>query len=99
MAQKMLVPLKYLSNFGRTLQMSLINCEINLQLKWSENCFLVDDTAANQATRFILTDTNLYVPVVTLSIQDNVELVKPVESGFKRIINWNKDQFKVTPQT
>ena len=58
------VPLKYLSNFWRTLKMFLINCEINVQLKWSEKCILDSDTAANQISEFKITDTKLYVPLV-----------------------------------
>ena len=62
-----MVPLKYLSNFWRTLEMPLINYEINLIVAWSENC-VISNAAANQATTFATTDTKLYVPVVTLSI-------------------------------
>ena len=60
------ISLKYLSNFWRTLEMSLINCEINLILTWSMNCFIVDKSLNNQASTFTITDTKLYVPVVTL---------------------------------
>ena len=58
---KTMVPLKYLSNFWRTLEMPLINCEINLQLKWSKKCILVADTVANQEPKFEITDTKIYV--------------------------------------
>ena len=75
--------------------MPLINCEICLQLKWSKNCILV---AANQNPEFKITDTKLYVPVVTLSTQDNIKLLKKLESGFKRTINWNKYLPKKTNQ-
>ena len=61
-----MVPLKYLSNFCRTLEISLINCEVNLQLKWSEKCILVAAAAANQESEFKITDTKLYVSVKTL---------------------------------
>ena len=71
---KIIAPLKYLSNFWRTLKMSLINCEINLDLNWSKNCVIVANNA-NQATTFSINDTKLYVPVVTLSTQDNAELL------------------------
>ena len=87
---EIMATLKYQSNFWRTLEMSLINCEINLQLKWSKHCIVVAGTAANQNPKFNITDTKLYVPVVTLSTQDNVKLLKQLESGFKRTINWNK---------
>ena len=85
-----MVPLKYLSNSWRTLEMSLINCEISLQLKWSKNCVLVAGTAANQNPYFKMTETKLYVPVVTLSTQDNIKLLKELESRFERAINCNK---------
>ena len=83
-----MVPLKYLSNFWRTLEIPLINCEVSLQLKWSKKCILVAGTAGNLLPEFKITDTKLYVPVVTLSTQDNVE------SGFKRTVKWNKYQPK-----
>ena len=85
-------------NFWRTLEMPLTNCEISLQLKWSENCFLVAGTVANQVQTFTITDTKLYVPFVTLSTQDNVKLLKQLESGFKRTINWIKYQSEKTNQ-
>ena len=59
-----MVPLKYLSNFWRTLEMPLINCEVNLNLTWSSTCVI---TNSNGAATFEITDTKLYVPVVTLS--------------------------------
>ena len=68
-------------------------------LTWSANCVLLSNAAANQATTFEITDTKLYVPVVTLSIQDNAKLLKQLKSGFKRIINWNKYQSKTSVQT
>ena len=89
-----MVPLKYLSNFRRKLEMSLINCEVTLQLEWSKNCFLVSITGANQVLEFKITDTKRYVPVITLSTQDNIKLYKQLESGFKRTVNWNKYQSK-----
>ena len=66
-----MVPLKYLSNFWRTLEMSLINCEIELVLDWSANCVIISTNSANQIPTFIITEINLYVPVVTLPAQDN----------------------------
>ena len=71
---EIMVPLKYLSNFWRTLEMPLINCEINLILTWSANC-VTSNAAANQVTTFAITDTKLYVPVVTLSTEDNAKLL------------------------
>ena len=66
---EIMVPLKYLSNFWRTLEMPLINCEVNLILKWSSTCVIVSAINANQAATFAITDTKLYVPVVILSTQ------------------------------
>ena len=79
--------------------MPLINCEIILMLTWSKNGFLMAGTEKNQNPRFTITNTKLYVPVVTLPTQDNVKLLKQLESGFKRTINWHKYQSKVTEQT
>ena len=87
---EIMVPLKYLSNFWRTLEMPLINCEINLMSTWSANCVIVSIDVENQIATFSITDTKLYVPVVTLSTQDNVKLLEQLKSGFKRVINWNK---------
>ena len=78
--------------------MLLINSEISLQLKWSKDCILVASTAANQNPEFKITDTKLYVPVVTLSTQDNIKLLKQLESGFKTAINWNKYLPKKHPE-
>ena len=88
---KIAVPLKYLSNFWRSLEMPLINCKVELSLKWYERCLLI---VSNTAT-FRITDTKLYAPVVTLSIEDNSKLSKLLNEGFKRPIYWN--EHKVTP--
>ena len=85
-----MLPLKYLSNFRRALENSLINYEINIYLNWSTNCFLVTGTPANQEPTVTITDTNFYIPAVILLIQDYVKLLKQLETGFKRTINWNK---------
>ena len=95
---KIVVPLKYFSNFWRNLGMPFINCEITLLLTWSASCFIIDDPVNNQVTTFTITYTKLYVPVVTLSTQDNAKLLQQLKSGFKRTINWNKYQSKVTEQ-
>ena len=87
---EIMVPLKYLSNFWRTLEMPLINCEVELILNWSANCVIIYTNVNNQVPTFTITETNLYVPVVTLSTQDNAKLLPQLKSGFKRIINWNK---------
>ena len=90
---EILVLLKYLSNWR-----TLINCEINLDLNWSENCIIVATNVAAQSTTFSITDTKLYVPVATLSTQDNAKLLEQLKSGFKRKINWNKHQPKVSAE-
>ena len=87
---EIMVLLKYLSNFWRTLEMPLINCEVNLILTWCANFVIVSTNAANQNVTFAITDTKLYLPVVTLSIQDNAKLLQLIKSGFKIVINWNK---------
>ena len=87
---EIIVPLKYLSKFWRTLEMPLINCEVNLILTWSSTCVLIATGVQNQAATFAITDTKLYVPVVTLSTQENTKFFQQLISGFKRVINWNK---------
>ena len=79
---EIIVPLKYLSNFWRTLAMPLIKCEVILELTWSKDCVITNSTGAG---KFAITDTKLYVPVVTLSTQD--KLLQQLKSGFKRTIN------------
>ena len=68
-----MVPLKYLSNFCRTIEMPLIHFEVNLILTWPANCVIVYTNIANQGPTFAITETKLYVPVVTLSTQDNAK--------------------------
>ena len=87
---EIMVPLKYLSNFWRTLEMPLINCEINLILTWSANCVIVSTNVANQNATFAITNTRLYVPIVTLWTPENTKLLQQLKSSFKRVINWNK---------
>ena len=87
---EIMVPLKYLSNFWRTLEMPLTNCEVNLILAWPSACVLAAVGDANQAATFAVTNTKLYVPVVTLSTQENTKFLQQLKSGFKRVINWNK---------
>ena len=69
--------------------MPLINCEVNLILTWTRTCII---SSAIGKTKFKITETKLYVPVVTLSTQDNAKLLQQFKSGFKRTINWNKYQ-------
>ena len=82
-----MVPLKYLSNFWRNLEIPLINCEVNLILTWSSTCVLIASNVQNQNATFAITDTKLYVPVVTLSTQENTKFFQQL---IKRVINWNK---------
>ena len=63
---EIMVPLKYLSNFWGTLELPLINCEINLILTWSTNYVIVSTNVANQNATFKIIDTKLYIPLVTL---------------------------------
>ena len=79
-----MVPLKYPSSFWRTLEIPLINSEINLILTWSSNCVVVSTNVANQNAIFEITDTKLYVPVVTLSTKDNSKLLQELKSDFER---------------
>ena len=78
---EIMVPLKYLNNFWRTLEIPLINCEVNLILTWPNS---------TGAGTFEIRDTKLHVPVVTLSTQDNTKLLEQLNSGFKRTDSWNK---------
>ena len=84
---EIMVPLKYLTNFWRTLELPLINCEVNLILTWSPTCVITNSTGAGTLE---LTDAKLYVPVVTLSTKETAKLLQQSKSGFKRVINWNK---------
>ena len=70
--------------------MPLINCEVELILTWSPLCVIIYTDIANQNPTFTITKTNVYVPVVTLSTQDNAKLLPQLKSGFKRTISWNK---------
>ena len=85
---EIMVPLKYLTNFWRILEMPLIGCEINLILTWSTNFAIVSTNVANQNAAFEITNTKLYVLVVTLSTQ--IKLLQQLKSDLKRVINWNR---------
>ena len=71
-----MVQLKYLSNFRRTLEMPLINYEINLIVTWSTNCVIVSTNVVNENATSEITDTKLYVPVVTLSTKNKSKLLQ-----------------------
>ena len=84
---KLVVPLKYVSNFFRSLEMPLVNCKIDLELTWRKDCMISSANAdANRVVSFKITDTKLYVPIVTLSTKDNTNLTKQLNEGFKRTI-------------
>ena len=89
---KIVAPLKYLSNYWRSLETPLINCKVELSLTWNENCILT--SLAGNST-FTITDAKLYVSVVTLSMEDNAKLTKLINEAFKRSVYWSK--YKVIP--
>ena len=78
---EIIVPVKYLSNFWRTLEVPLINCEVNLILTWSKDCVITNSTVEG---KFEITEAKLYVLVVTLSTKDNEKLLQQLKSGFKK---------------
>ena len=92
---KIAVPLKYLSNFWRSLEMSLINCKVHLELSWTKNCVMSNVVGV---TTFKITNTKLYVPIVTSSSKNNAKLVKLLEEGFNRPVYWNEYQAKIESQ-
>ena len=96
---EVVIPLKYLNNFWRNLDILLINCEVEIILTWSKNCVLADmtvDAGADPAivaplgATFNITDTKLYALVVTSSKENNIKLLEKLKSGFKKTIKWNK---------
>ena len=68
----------------------MINCVVEFILTWSARCVIIYTNVANQAATFEITETNLYVPVVNLSTQDNAKLLPQLKSDFKRTISWKK---------
>ena len=103
------IPLKHLSNFWRNLNIPLINCEVELILTWPKDCVLADTTVrdagnnndppaivAPTGLEFQITDKKLYVPVVTLSKENDIKLLEQLKSGFKRTIKWNKYRSQTT---
>ena len=84
---ELMVSLKYLSNFCRTIEILFINCEVNLVLTWSSTCVITNSTGTGT---FGVAATKLYVLVVTLSNQNNDKLLQKLKSGFKRTVNCNK---------
>ena len=103
---KVVVPPKHLSNFWKSLNIPLINCEVELILTWFKNCVLIEkltreadyDADPNvyeidnpENATFKITNTKLFVPVVTLSKENDIKLLEQLKSGFKRTIKWNKN--------
>ena len=88
---KIVVPLKYLSNFWRSLEMPLINCKIYLELNWIEDCIL---SSAGDTAKFAITDTKLHVPIVSLSTKESANLANQLNEGFKRFVYWNSYETK-----
>ena len=99
---KIIVPLKYLSNFWRSLEMPLINSKVELSLNWIENCVLTSAPIDNNANKtgadsetVKITDAKLFVLTVTLLAEDNVKLSKLLIKRFKRPVYWNKSKFQM----
>ena len=88
---KIVVSLKYLSNFWRSSEMPLINCKVYLELNWIEDSIL---SSAGDTAKFTITDTKLHVPIVTLSTKDSTNLAKQLNDGFNRSIYWNSYETK-----
>ena len=102
------IPLKYLGNFWRALNIPLISCEVSLEVKWDKNCIITSleqrdigggnrDNAPTGAT-LAINDCKLYVPAVTLSKDDEIKLLTNLKSGFKREIIWNKYRSQMTTE-
>ena len=103
---KIVVRLKYLSNFFRSLEMPLINCKIHLDLNWNNNCVMYGadtyaggNNANDTETTFQITITKLYIQIVTLSTKDNVNLTKQLNEVFKRLVYWNECKSKIETKT
>ena len=102
-----IIPLKYLGNVWRSLYIPLINCEITLILSWYNECVLVGRAfrgppaaAINSPTdtKFEITDCKLYVPVATLSAENDNKLLEQLKSGFRITIKWNKYMSQMSNQ-
>ena len=87
---KIVIPLKYLSNFWRSLEKPLVNCKIYLELNLIEDCIL---SSAGNSAQFAIPDAKLLVPIVTLSTKDSVNL--QLNEGFKRSVNRNSYETKL----
>ena len=71
-------------------EMQFINCKIITFLTWSDKCIIATGDYDHQVPKVAITNTKLYVPVVTLSAQDNKKLLQQLKTGYKRTVNWNK---------
>ena len=67
-----------------------MKCKVEIILTWSVDCVIIYTNVANPVAIFTITETNLYVPIVTLWTQDNAKLLPQLKSGFKRTISWNE---------
>ena len=102
------IPLKYLGNFWRALDIPLINCEVSLELKWNKNCVITSqqigvnldggNTAAPTNATLAINDCKLYIPAVTLSKDDEIKLLTNLKLGFTREIEWNKYRSQMTTE-
>ena len=105
---EVVILLKYLSNFWRSLDIPSINCEVELILTWSKNCVLADmsvnvvlnpPTVPPSGATFQIADTKLYVPAVTLSKENDIKLLEQLKSAFKKTIKWNKYRSQISVQS
>lgn len=92
---EIMVVVNYLSNFWRTIEAPLINCEITPYLTYSTTCVVFSNALAAQVTIFAVTNTKLDVPFATLSTQDNAKLLQQLKSGYKITINWNNYKWNI----
>ena len=102
------IPLKYLGNFWRALNIPLISCEVSLELKWNKHCVITSqqigvnldggNTAAPTGVTLSITDCKLYVPAVALSKDDEIKLLTNLKSGFKKELIWNKYRSQMTTE-
>ena len=102
------IPLKYLGNVWRALNIPLTSCEVSLELKWNKNCVITSiqheinldgaNTEASTGATLAIKDCKLYIPVVTLSKHDEIKLLTNLKSGFTREIIWNKHRSQMTTE-
>ena len=110
---EVVVPLKYLSNFWRFLDLPFINCEIGLDLRWTKNCVISEISRivrafgdppeqevaiATTGATFQINKVKLYVPVATLLINDNIKVLENIKQEFKRTISWKKYRSEIKTQ-